>query len=80
MQTGLQLEGLGSIPVRGKIYFFSIASTTAQGPTSFPIQCAPGAVSLGVKRPAREADYSPPIYCRSQELYPPIRHEDVLQN
>jgi hypothetical protein len=30
------------------------------GPTQSPIQWVPGALSLGVKRPGREADHSPP--------------------
>jgi hypothetical protein len=33
---------------------------TALGFTQPPIQCVPGALSLGVKRPGREADHSPP--------------------
>jgi hypothetical protein len=36
------------------------ASKMALGPTQPPIQCVPGAISLEVKRPGREADYSPP--------------------
>jgi len=30
------------------------------GPTQLPIQWVPGALSLGVKRPRRKADHSPP--------------------
>jgi hypothetical protein len=37
-----------------------IAFTMALGPTQPPIQWVPGALSLGVKRPGREADHSPP--------------------
>jgi hypothetical protein len=36
------------------------ASRTALGPTQPPIQWVPGALSLGVKRPGREAHHSPP--------------------
>jgi hypothetical protein len=36
------------------------ASRLALGPTQPPIQWVPGALSLGVKRPEREADHSPP--------------------
>jgi hypothetical protein len=32
----------------------------ALGPTQPPIQLVPGALSLGIKRPLREADHSPP--------------------
>jgi hypothetical protein len=35
-------------------------SRTALGPTQPPIQCVPGALSLGVKRLGREADHSSP--------------------
>jgi hypothetical protein len=37
-----------------------IASRKALGPTQPPIQWVPGALSLGVKRPVREADHSHP--------------------
>jgi hypothetical protein len=36
------------------------ASRTALGPTQPPIQWVPGALSLGLRRPGREADHSPP--------------------
>jgi hypothetical protein len=42
------------------IFLFTIASRTALGPTQHPIQWVPDALSLGVKRPGREADHSPP--------------------
>jgi hypothetical protein len=42
------------------IFFFTTASRTALGPTQHPIQRVPGSLSLGVKRPWREADHSPP--------------------
>jgi hypothetical protein len=35
------------------------ASRTALGPTQPPNQRVPGALSLGVQRPGREADHSP---------------------
>jgi hypothetical protein len=41
------------------IILFTTASRTALGPTQPPIQWVPGAFSLGVKRPGREADHSP---------------------
>jgi hypothetical protein len=43
-----------------EIFLFITASRTALGPTQPPIQWVPGALSLGVKRPGREADHSPP--------------------
>jgi hypothetical protein len=39
---------------------FTTASRTALEPTQPPIQWIPGALSLGLKRPRREADHSPP--------------------
>jgi hypothetical protein len=35
-------------------------SRTALGPTQTPIHWIPGALSLRIKRPGREADHSPP--------------------
>jgi hypothetical protein len=40
------------------IFLFTTASRTALGPTQTPIQWVPRAISLGVKRPGREADNS----------------------
>jgi hypothetical protein len=50
----------------------------ALGTTQPPIQCVPGALSLGVKRPGREADHSPPFSAEVKERVelcstPPIR-------
>jgi hypothetical protein len=41
------------------IFLFTTASRLALGPTQPPIQWVPGCLSLGVKRPGREADHSP---------------------
>jgi hypothetical protein len=41
------------------IFLFTTACRTALGPTKPPIQWLPGALSLGVERPGREADHSP---------------------
>jgi hypothetical protein len=41
------------------IFLFTAASGTALGPTQSRIQWVPGALSLEVKRPGREADHSP---------------------
>jgi hypothetical protein len=47
-------------------FFFTIASRTALGPTQLPIQWVPGALSLGLKRPGREADHWPHLVPRSK--------------
>jgi hypothetical protein len=49
-----------SIPNRGKIFLFSIASSSALEPTQPPIQSILGTFSPGVKRPKRESDHYPP--------------------
>jgi hypothetical protein len=49
----------GSIPGGGWEFFFSTSSRPALGPTQ-PIQWRSGALSLGVKRPGREAGHLPP--------------------
>jgi hypothetical protein len=43
----------------GIFFFFTTASRTALGPTQPLTQWVPGALSLGVERPRREADRSP---------------------
>jgi hypothetical protein len=50
------------------IFLFTIASRYALGPTQPPNQWVPGALSLGVKRPGREADRSPPSSAEVKEL------------
>jgi hypothetical protein len=49
------------------IFLFSTASRTALGLTQSPIQRIPGALFLGVKRPGREADHSPPFSAEVKE-------------
>jgi hypothetical protein len=49
------------------IFLFTTASGTALGPTRPPIQWVLGALSLGVKRPGREADHSPPSSAEVKE-------------
>jgi hypothetical protein len=41
------------------IFLFTTKSRRALGPTQPPIEWVPGALSLGIKRPVREADHSP---------------------
>jgi hypothetical protein len=46
---------------QGQVYFlFATVSRPALGHTQSPIQWVSAAISLGVKRPGREADHSPP--------------------
>jgi hypothetical protein len=54
-------QGLG-------IFLFTTAFRTALRPTQPPIQCVPGALSLGVKRAGRKADHSPAPSWRCAEL------------
>jgi hypothetical protein len=42
------------------IFTFTTVSRTALGPIQRPIQCLLGALSLGLKRPGREADHTLP--------------------
>jgi hypothetical protein len=67
---------LGEVGVEGKIilktifkkyFLFTTASRTALGPTQPPIQWVPGVPSLGLKRPGREADHSPPSSAEVKE-------------
>jgi hypothetical protein len=53
-------QGLG-------IFLFTTASRIALGPTQPPIQWVPGALSLGVKQPGSEADYSLPSSAKVKE-------------
>jgi hypothetical protein len=50
------------------IFLFTTASRTALEPTQPPIRWMPGALSLGVKWPGREADHSPPSSAEVKEL------------
>jgi hypothetical protein len=65
---GLENWGLGFNSWQGLgIFFFTIMSRTALGPTQPPIQWVPGALSLGVKRLVCEADHSPPSSAKVKE-------------
>jgi hypothetical protein len=49
------------------MFFFTTASRRALGPTQAPIQRVQRAISLGVNRPGREADHSPPTSAEEKE-------------
>jgi hypothetical protein len=57
-------------------------SRTALGPTQPPIQRVPGALSVGIKRPEREVDHSPPssaeVECVELYLHFPKRFHGVV--
>jgi hypothetical protein len=54
-------------PAEAGNFFFTTVSRTALGPTQPPIQCVLWALSLGVKRPGREGDHSPPSSAEVKE-------------
>jgi hypothetical protein len=65
--TGWTIGILGFDSRRGLgIFLFTTAFRTALGPT-YPIHWVPDAFSLGVKRPGREADHSPPSSAEVKE-------------
>jgi hypothetical protein len=65
---GYGLDDRGSIPSRCWEFFSkTTTSRTALGPTQPPIQWVPGVLSLGVKRPGREADHSLPSSAKVKE-------------
>jgi hypothetical protein len=57
------------------IFLFTIVSRAALGPIQHPILWVPGSLPLGVKRPGREADCSPPSSAKfkSAWIYTPTR-------
>jgi hypothetical protein len=60
---GYGLDDWGSkvqFPVGAGNFLFTTMSRTALGTIQPPTRWVPGAVSLEVKRPGREADYLPP--------------------
>jgi hypothetical protein len=65
---GYRLDDRGS-RVRFPAGLFTTVSRTALGPTQPPIKWVSGALSLGVKRPRREADHSPPLSVRSKNAW-----------
>jgi hypothetical protein len=52
-----------------KNFHFSMSSRPALGSTQSPIQWVPGILSLGVKRPGREADHSLPAGAEVNKMW-----------
>jgi hypothetical protein len=68
LATGWTIGVLGFDFRRGLgIFLFTTASRTVLGLTHPPIQWVPGVIYLGVKRPGREADHSPPFSAEVKE-------------
>jgi hypothetical protein len=65
--TGWTIGVLGFDSRRQLGIFLFAASRTTLGPTQPPIQWVLGVLSLGVKRPGREADHSPPSNAEVKE-------------
>jgi hypothetical protein len=57
--AGLRLDGF-EFRHGLEIFLFTTASRPALEPTQPPIHWVPGTLSLGVKRPGREAEHSSP--------------------
>jgi hypothetical protein len=64
-----RLRGRISSPGRVKNFIFSTSSRSALGPTQPPIQWVLVALSLGVMRPGREADHSPPTSAEVKKMW-----------
>jgi hypothetical protein len=65
------------VPVGAKIFFLTIASGPALGPTQPLIQWVPEALSLSIKRPGREVNHSPPSSAKVKnvcEAVPPLHN------
>jgi hypothetical protein len=66
--TGWTIRVLGFDSRWGlRIFLFTTVSRMALGPTQPPIQWVPQALSLGAKRPGREADHSLPSSAEVKE-------------
>jgi hypothetical protein len=67
---GVDDQGVGvRVTVGSRIFLFSKSSIPALRPTQPPIQWVPGVLSLGVKRPGREADHSPPTSAEVKKMW-----------
>jgi hypothetical protein len=63
------LDDRGFETRKGLGFLFTTASRLALGRTQPPIQWAPGALSLGVKRPEREAEHSLPSSAEVKNMW-----------
>jgi len=54
------LTGVRFLAGTGEEFLFTSECRLAVGPTKPPSQWVPGTISLGVKRPGRESNHSPP--------------------
>jgi hypothetical protein len=59
------------------IFLFTNVSRNVLGPTRPPIQRIPEVLSLGVKRPGREADHSPPSSAEVKECVELYLHSPI---
>jgi hypothetical protein len=81
---GLDDGVLGFDSRRGlEIFLFTTVSRMSLAPTQPRIQWVPGTLSLGVKRPGREADHSHPSSAEVKNAWrytsiPPIRLHGVV--
>jgi hypothetical protein len=62
-------RGRSLSPGEVKNFYFSKSSRLALGSAQIPIQWVPGAFSLGVKRPGREVDHSPPTSADVKKMW-----------
>jgi hypothetical protein len=74
---------MGTQVLQIELCFHAPRPRTALGPTQPPIQWVQGALYLGVKRPGRETDNSPPSSAEVKNAWsynstPPIRLHDVV--
>jgi hypothetical protein len=75
---GWMIAVLGFDSRRGQVIF--LFTTAAVGPIQPPIQWVPGALSLKVKVPRREADHSPPSSAMVKECVEVYLHSSISLN
>jgi hypothetical protein len=56
------------VSVGSRIFSSSTSSRPALGPAQLALQWVPGALSLGIKRPVREADHSSPTSAEVKKM------------